>query len=75
MDGRDGLQFYMLFNSISVISGGQVEIMKGCVQWNPIYDLKDSQPMIGQESGPARSTGQCFNYGATIAKVCARSTG
>ena len=32
----DDLQFYVLFNNISVISG-QWMIMKGCVQWNSVY--------------------------------------
>ena len=33
----DDLQFYILFNSISVISGPWVEIMKGCMKWNPVF--------------------------------------
>ena len=33
----DDLQFYILFNSISVISDNGQMIMKGCVHWNPIY--------------------------------------
>ena len=43
-ESMDNLQFYMLFPSISVLSGhrkGDNEIMKGCVQWNPLYDRKD----------------------------------
>ena len=33
----DDLRFYVLFNSISVISGDVWMIMKGCVQWNSVY--------------------------------------
>ena len=33
----DDLRFYVPFNSISVISGRWRMIMKGCVQWNPVY--------------------------------------
>ena len=35
----DDLRFYVLFNSISVIyQHDGLVIMKGCVQWNPLYN-------------------------------------
>ena len=33
----DDLLCYDFFNRISVISGDEWMIMKGCLQWNPIY--------------------------------------
>ena len=33
----DDLRFYVLFNSISVISGRCSDDLKGCVQWNSVY--------------------------------------
>ena len=46
MDGwmdrwMDDLQFYVSFNSISVISGQRTDDNEGCVQWNPVYSLED----------------------------------
>ena len=39
LDGKMAdLRFYVLFNSISVISDNWRMIMKDCVQWNPVYD-------------------------------------
>ena len=37
----DGLQFCVLYNSISVISGQLGVVTKGCVQQNPVYGGKD----------------------------------
>ena len=40
----DDLQFYVLFNSISVILGQWADdngIMEGCVQQNPVYSSSD----------------------------------
>ena len=33
----DDLQFYILFNSISVNQDDDGLIVKGCVQWNPVF--------------------------------------
>ena len=33
----DDLQFYVLFDSISVISGRWADDNEGFVQWNPVY--------------------------------------
>ena len=38
----DDLQFYILFNSIQLYQDKGCVIMKGYMQWNPVYDLKDS---------------------------------
>ena len=37
----DDLRLYVLFNSILVVSDDERVVIKGCVQWNPVYDLKD----------------------------------
>ena len=39
----DDLRFYVLFNSISVISRQWVGDNESCMQWNPVYDRKDSR--------------------------------
>ena len=37
MDGLiNDLRFYVAFNSTSIISE-QLVMLKGCVQWNPVY--------------------------------------
>ena len=39
----DDLRFNVLFNKISVISGRWYWlIMKGCVQWNSVYGIKQN---------------------------------
>ena len=50
----NNLRFYVLFNCISVMSGRWLsnnEIMKGCVQWNLVYDWKDSCPKQASNPG------------------------
>ena len=37
----DDLQFYILFNSISVISGRCLDDNERLCQWNSVYGLKD----------------------------------
>ena len=56
----DDLRFYVLFNSISVISGRWRMIMKGCVQWNPFYggDFASSK----DRTGIVRSVGQQLTH-------------
>ena len=56
------------FMSISTVfqsyqDDGQV-IMKGCVQWNPVYVRKDPHlsPQAGLELTTARSVGQCLTH-------------
>ena len=46
---------------------GQV-IMKGCLQWNPIYDLK-YLPQVGLKPRTARSAGQSFTHWANGAPM------
>ena len=53
------------FTSLSIViqsyqDNGQM-IMKGCVQWNPVYSLENS-PRAGLELGTARSVGQSFTH-------------
>ena len=59
MDGWmtcDFMSFLTVFRSYQ--DDGRM-IMKGCVQWNPVYDKKIS-PRAGLELGTARSVGQCL---------------
>ena len=48
----DDLQFYVLFNSISMIRDDGCVIMKGRVQCNPVYFWKDSRLKQGSNIGP-----------------------
>ena len=48
--GMDDLRFFVLFNSVSVISGRWEVEMKGCVQWSSVYVEKIS-PRAGIELG------------------------
>ena len=49
VEWMDDLRFYALFNSISVIPGRWRMIMKGCVQWNPVYGHMLKQCFIAKE--------------------------
>ena len=49
---------YVLFNIISYQEDGKL-IMKGCVQWSPVYILKGT---FGSSRDGARSAGQCLTY-------------
>ena len=44
MEWMDELAFYVLFNSISVISDDGQMIMKGSVLWDTVYNKKRSLP-------------------------------
>ena len=44
-------------------------IMKGCVQWNPVYGEKVS-PRAGLELATVRSLGQRLTHGATGVLNC-----
>ena len=46
------LYILRLFNSVSAISGRWVGKSAGCVQSNPVYDLKDSRLRRGLNPGP-----------------------
>ena len=41
-------------------------IMKGCVNWSPVYDGKDFRLQQGLELGTGRSAGQRLTYTATM---------
>ena len=45
-------RLYILLNSISVYQDDGQNIIKGCVQWNPVGDSKNS-PSICVSTGPA----------------------
>ena len=58
----DDLRFYVLFNSIAVISGTYNRlIMKGYVQGTP-FTVKKVSPQAGLELGTARSAGQPLTH-------------
>ena len=48
-------------------------IMKGCVQWHPVYYRKRSPPQVGLIPGTARSAGQRLTDWATGAAICAKN--
>ena len=58
----DDVQFYLLFNSISVISGQWVGDNERLCAVEPHLQLKRSLLHAGLESGTARLAGQCFAH-------------
>ena len=59
MDGwMDNLQFYVLFNSISVISGRRADENERLCAMEPRLRVKRSSPKAGLELTTARSVGQ-----------------
>ena len=58
---RDDLQFYVFFNSISVISQRWEVVMKYFVQWNSVYGLEDFASS-GDRTRSARSVGQRLTH-------------
>ena len=54
----DDLRFFTFFLTVfqSYQADGQM-IMKGCVQWNPVYGVK-ILPQVGLDLGATRSVGQ-----------------
>ena len=63
MDGwMDDLGFYVLFNSISVISGRWAGDNERLCAMGPLLRLKRTLSQADLESRPARSVGQFLNY-------------
>ena len=58
----DGLQFYVLFNNISVISGQWVDGNERLCAMEPVLPLKRAFPQAGLELTPDRSVGQCLTH-------------
>ena len=58
----DDLQFYVLFNSISVISGQRVGDNESLCAMQPLLGLKRSVPEAGVEPGTARLGVKCLTY-------------
>ena len=57
---KDGLGFYVIFNSSSVISGRYVGDNERLCATKPRVRLKRSSSQAGLEPGTARSAGQCI---------------
>ena len=64
----DDLQFYILFYDSSVISGRWMIDERLCAM-EPCLWPKRSLPQAGLEPGTARSAGQYFTQGATMAPI------
>ena len=60
----DDLRFYVLFNSISVISGRCLDDNESCVQWNSVYGWEDVTSSEDRTRS-ARSVGQRLTHWAT----------
>ena len=60
MDGD--LRFYILFNSISVISGRWADDNEKLCKMEPRLGLKVSSPLVGLELTTARSVGLRFTH-------------
>ena len=58
----DDLQFYVLFNSISVISRWWVGDNERLCSMELCLPLKRPPPQVGLESTTARLPGQCLTY-------------
>ena len=58
----DDLLFYILFNSISVISGQWADDNDRLCTVEPRLNLKRSPPETGLEPGTARSLGQRLSH-------------
>ena len=61
----DDLQFYVLFNSISVISGRSADENERLCAMEPRLRVKRSSPQAGLELTTARSVGQRLTHRAT----------
>ena len=66
-DGWMDLQFYVLFNSISVISGQWIGDNERLCAMKPCLHLKRFSPQAEIEPGTTGSAGQCLTYRATEA--------
>ena len=59
----NGLQFYGLLIVFQTYQDDGRVIMKGCVQWNPVYGWKNLiLPTAGLGPGTAKSAGKHLNY-------------
>ena len=58
----DDLGFYILSTLFHSYQDNGWMIMKGCVQWNPIYEWKDPRLRQGSKITTARSVGQRLTY-------------
>ena len=58
----EDLQFYVLFNSISVISGQRVGDNERLCTVEPLLWLKRFMSHVGLQPGTARSVGQRLTY-------------
>ena len=69
----DDLQFYILFNSISVTSRGWADDNKRRppdIDWNTVSKANQPTPWVGLKLETARSVGQRFPQWATVAPTC-----
>ena len=63
MDGwMDDLQFYILTNRVSVISGQKADDSESLCEMEPCLQLKRSLPQVGIEPGTARSVDQRLTH-------------